>query len=105
MSITIDAIAVADVRDGAPDLVQCSASVACLASSAVLWTAWPPYDMSSPAPATVLQLARRAVLAIRNRAMSLIMLFSFERLLLSVAGCESDIFLSELEWQEQADPW
>ncbi|ABE37195.1 hypothetical protein Bxe_C1345 [Paraburkholderia xenovorans LB400] len=54
-----------------------STSVGYLACSAVLWTAWPPLEISSPAPATVLQPASRAVPAIRNKAMNCIMLSFF----------------------------
>ena len=63
----------ATVRHDVGQLAR-GASVVYLACSAELWMAWPPFDMSSPAPATVLQPARRAVPAIRSQAMSRVML-------------------------------
>jgi hypothetical protein len=43
------------------------------ALSAEFVIAWPPFEMSWPAPATVLQPASAAVPAIRSRAMSRVM--------------------------------
>jgi hypothetical protein len=59
--------------------------------------------MCAGAPATVLQLARRAIPAIIDRTMSRIMVSLLRNVRVAGSGCEPDTFSSKLERQEQAD--